>query len=222
MVVKKILARSGAVVALVLALSAVASAKPAPVTIRIEGRAHTLVPRTAVFAHGGVVRKGAHSCAAASGAGALNGVTHGHWSGQWFSGLGFEVYTILGETDKFTSTKSFWELFVNNVAATSGMCSVKLHPGEHLLFAAVPASGIEYPLGLTVPSHPVAGRSFNVRVVFYNARGKAKPLAGARVNGVLTNAHGVAKIGAAHTGRLVLKATHAGYIRYAVPVQVSP
>jgi len=74
---------------------------------------------------------------------------------------------------------------------------------------------------LTGP-YRIADYAFDVKVVSYNAKGKSKPLAGASVNGVHTNRHGVAQIVAKQSGRLLLKATHAGYIRDEVRVLVSP
>jgi hypothetical protein len=204
-----------------LALSSVALARQAPATIRIEGLNRTLLGATAVSTNGAAVRKGGHSCPGTSGAGALNRATRGHWSGKWFSGLGFEVFTVLGETDKFTTTNSYWELFVNNVAASVGMCGVHLRHGEQLLFAAVPANGIEYPLVLTAPRSALVGHPFTVRVTWINAKGKPKPLAGASVGGKHTNSHGIVHISPTHAGTLVLRTTKRGYIRTEAIVHVA-
>jgi hypothetical protein len=207
---------------------AVGSRGPA-VTVRIEGASRTLLPTTTVRPGTGVVRKDGHSCSRASGAGALNNATRGAWSGKWFSGLGFEVLKILGETDNFTTTRSYWDLFVNNVASQVGICSVKLHPGEQLLFAAVPAKGTVYPLRLNVLSQPVAGRAFRVRVVFYDAKRKPHPLAGATVTATgigreplpndritaKTGSGGVATLTEQRSGLIQLGAGKRGYVRAA-------
>jgi hypothetical protein len=219
---KKILALGGATVALAVAGTPALAAGTA-VTVRVEGLKRTLLAPKVVTPGSGVVRRNRHSCRASSGAGALQAATRGAWSGKWFSGLGFEVFKILGETDQFTTTKSYWELFVDNVAASSGICGVKLHRGEQLLFAAVPDTFAGYPLVLRAPAPATAGKPFTVKVDYVSPKGKLKPLARARVHAAglsaRTNGKGEARLTDKHAGTLTLRADHAGYIR-AAPVRV--
>ena len=144
---KKLLAGCGAVLALTLGSTALAAgARPSAstVTVRVEGLHRTLLNPTAVKTHAGsLTRFGAPTgkCPDHSAAGALDGATHHRWKGIWESSFGdYEVTSILGETHAFSS-KDFWEIFVNNVAAQTGACEIKLKPGERIVFAAVDLGG---------------------------------------------------------------------------------
>jgi hypothetical protein len=206
----------------VLAMGATASgalAAGTTVTVRVEGKNKTLLAAKSVTPHAGVVKKAGHSCTAASGAGALNVATHGAWSATWFSSLGFEVTKILGEADQFSTTHSYWEIFVGNVASQSGLCAIKLHRGEQILFAAVPATGTVFPLELTAPRSAAKGHAFTVTVKAFDAHGKAKALAGAKVNGATTNRQGRATI--TLTRSATLTAAKKGFIRAEAQVRVS-
>ena len=219
---KNVLALGGALV--VLAATASTAVAASTVTVRIEGKNKTLLAATPVTARTGAVKIGGHSCPAASGAGAVSRAVHGAWSGKWYS-FGFEAFKILGETDNFSTTHSYWELFVDNVASQSGICDVKLHRGEQILFAAVPATGTEYPLGIKAPGTAKVGHTFNVTVVAYDAKGTAKPLAGATVSVAghsgNTNSHGTVPLTPSHAGTFTLTATSKGYIRAETQVRVS-
>ena len=66
--------------------------------------------------------------------------------------------------------------------APAGICELKLHRGEQLLFAAVP--GKQAPCirsASSAPGQATVGHAFKVKVIWYNAKGKAKPLAGVQV-----------------------------------------
>ena len=235
---KKLLAVGGATLMLA-ALPAAAGATN--VTVRVEGHNKALLaPRTVHVRSGWITRYGAPrgKCPASSAQGALDAATSHRWRGTWTTQFGpeYEVTSILGETHSFSS-KYYWEIFTNNVAATAGGCEIKLHRGETLLFAAVPQSVVtQYPLGVSVPSRVIAGRPFDVKVVYYNAKGKARPLANAKVTlggisaepvphgGVTakTNAKGIARVTESHAGLMDVTASKAGsskvgYIR-AAPV----
>ena len=110
------------------------------VTVRIEGAKRTLLAATAVHTtRGWLTRGGAPkgACSAASAAGALRSRPRGRWSGSWESKYGdYFVTRILGDTEG--GKTSYWDLLVNNVAASTGACGVKLRNGDHLVFAAVP------------------------------------------------------------------------------------
>jgi hypothetical protein len=221
--------------ATVVALLAMPGVAVAAVTVRVEGVHRSLLAPTVVHVQSGyVTRYGAPygSCPARSAQGALNVATQHRWFGVWSTEFGpeYEITSILGEKHKFTS-KYFWEIFIDNVSASSGACELKLHSGEQFLFAAVPQTGKAYPTAIKAPQHVTAGQSFSVEVVRYNALGKPKPLAGADVSGgglsATTNSSGIATLTAPAAGTLVLHAHHAwsastAYVRAApVTVQVS-
>ena len=205
--------------------SAASAAAGTNVTVRIEGQSKTLLASTPAKTHGGSIRKN-HTpkgqCPATSAAGALDVATNHDWSGHYDKGLGLEITSILGETHKFSS-KYFWELFVNNVAANFGACQQTLHRGDKLLFAAVPQKGFEYPIVIRSPRRATVNHVFNVHVVYYNARGKAKALNHALVTvhgkSVRTKANGIVGIKWGSKGTIVITASRRGYIRPA-PVSV--
>lgn len=224
---KKFLALSGAVLAslLVLAPAAGASHDPAPVTIRIEGKTKTLLASTDVKTHSGSITVGGApkgACPAKSAQGALDVATDHKWSGKWYGKYDeYEIFTILGDHE--SGTKYFWEIFVNNVAATAGACEIKLKPGDRLLFAAVSVKGVAYPTALIAPSHAVANQPFKVKVVYYNAKGKAKPLAGAVVSvkghSAKTGSNGTITLTGDSAGTYSISESKSGYVR-AAPVTV--
>jgi hypothetical protein len=214
------------------AMAAAATAvTPTTATVRVEGLKRTLLPPKRVTTGSGWVTrysapKGA--CSDKTAQGALDVATKHRWGGTWDGNFGsYEVLSILGETHKFSS-KYYWELFANNVSATVGACELDLRRGEQLLFAAVPQTGSAYPTAVRAPTDAVVGVPFKVKVVWFNAKGKAKPLANTHVTGsavsTSTDGQGAATVTALHSGSLVLHAVHAwsartAYVR-AVPVTV--
>jgi hypothetical protein len=188
----------------------------AGVTVRVEGKQRTLLSQTAPLAGLSKVMRGGHSCAATSAAAALQLATHGSWSGPWSSKYSdFEVTKIKGETNNYSTTKSYWEVLVNNVPASTGICNLKLTGDANVVFAALGASekpGL--PLGIATAN------AHEIKVVAYSAKGTPSPLAGASVtiNGKSagkTNAQGV--VSTAGQGFIVVSKT--GYIRYEEEVQ---
>jgi Domain of unknown function (DUF4430) len=227
---KHLLALAGAILALVSVPSAVAvasSSAGSKVTVRVEGRTRTLLGPKATQAQSGWVTKGGAptgACSATSAAGALDVATRHRWSGTFSRSLqNYFITRILGEYE--SGKKVFWSIFINNVAATVGACGIHLHSGDKLLFAAVSSTSSRpaYPTALRGPSSATVGTSFKVQVVYFNASGKPRPVARARVTGsgvsALTNGHGFASIKATKAGTLVLRTSPAGYIR-AVPLRV--
>ncbi len=207
--------------------TALAGAAPAlavagtTLTVRVEGKNRTLLAPTKITTRSGwLTRNGAPkgACSAGSAAGALNVATRGSWGGKFEQSFGdYFITKILGD---FEGGKAyFWDIFVNNVSASTGACGVKLHRGDQLLFAAVPASGIAYPLGLSGPAQARVGGSATVKVVSFDAKGKAKPLAGARVTGAgagaRSNRQGLVHVHISHSGWLVLRASDHGFVRSA-------
>jgi hypothetical protein len=230
---KLLIALCGAALAVLAptASGALASGTGTKVSVRVEGLNKTLLAPKRVHApSSGSITKGgtpAGKCPATSAAGALDVATKHNWTGTYnakYSDL--EITKILGEAHSFSSS-NFWEIFVNNVAASTGVCGITLHKGDQLLFAAVPDKGTEYPLGDSVPKSVKVGHTLKIKVVGYDAAGKSKPLGSATVEigsaTVKTNTHGVARIKPTKTGKLVVQASKAGYIRAApVSVHVTP
>lgn len=202
------------------------AAAAAGVTVRVEGKSRTLLVQTAPLTGLTKVIRGDHLCAAQTGAAALQRATNGNWSGTWSSQYkDFEITKVKGETDNYSTTKSYWEVFVDDVPASTGICGLKLKGNENILFAAVgstekPGSPISI-LSATPPSGSTPG---SVKVVAYSAKGKASPLTGATVtvNGRragTTNAQGTASITTSATGKLDVVVSKTGYIRDEQEVQ---
>lgn len=208
-----IIALAGATVALAAGPSAALAAGPTSVSVRIEGSSRTLLQATTVHTHNGWITRGGtppKTCPATTAAGALDVATHHRWNGSYGS-YGLSVSSILGETHALSS-RQYWSIFVDNRYATAGVCGLKLHRGEKVLFAAVPDKGTEYPIVLTAPAH--SGSSFTVKASYYNAKGVAAPLAGVLVKGAgRTNARGLVTVTTHRRGTLTLTATKAGFIR---------
>jgi hypothetical protein len=224
--VKKLFALGGATIAVILAPSAALAAGGSKVTVRVEGVSKTLLAPSAVQTHAGWITKDGTprgKCPETSAAGALDVATHHRWGGSYETGAGLEITSIFGETHTFASNKYFWEIFVNNKAAAVGACEQKLHQGDQLLFAAVPQKGYAYPIAIRAPRNATAGHRFDVKVVWFNAKGRPKPLAGAVVSvhgkTVKTKGRGTVGITWSSPGTVVIHASRPGYVR-AVPVPV--
>ncbi len=252
--VKKLIAPCAATVAVVLATSAGAlAAAGTAVTVRIEGTKKTLLAARAIRTHAGWITTGGTpkgSCPDTSAAGALDVATDHKWGGTYSASIGgLEILSILGERHTFSSPY-YWEIFVNNRAASVGACEQALHRGDRLLFAAVSQKTIEYPTAIRAPRHAGVNHPFTVKVVWFNAKGIAKPLKGAQVTVsqhsvtpgevtasqhsgtpgkvtdsgqvVTTSSQGTVRIKSGSPGPLVIRADRPNYIRAApVLVQVS-
>jgi hypothetical protein len=192
------------------------------VTVRVEGKNRTLLSTTRVKTPTGSITKDgapAGACPASSAAGALDVATHHKWGAKFETSFNdYELTTILGETWKFTSP-NFWGVWIDNRFASTGICEIKLHPGDRLLFAADPAKHQEQPLGLSGPAKPKFGHPIDLKVVAFGNSGVGKPLAGARVHGsgisAQTNSKGIVRITAKGKGPLVFHADKPGFIRAA-------
>jgi hypothetical protein len=216
----RIIALGGASISFALTPAAALAAGPTTVTVRIEGKTRTLLAATTVSVPaGGSITKAGASCPASSAGGALNAATHHRW-GATNSSFGLELTSILGETHTFSSPY-YWSISVNDKYAQVGMCSLKLHKGDQLLFAAVPDTGTAYPIVISAPRHATVGHAFRLKVAYANAKGVDKPLAGASIDGHVTNRQGVATITASKPGTLRLTASHTGYIRAEATVTVA-
>jgi len=207
-----------------LAVSHAPRANGPEVTLRIEGVKKTLLaPERVRTSSGWITKYGAPrgKCPATSAQGALDMATHGHWKGTWYSQ--YNEYLITSIRGEKPSGNDFWEIFVNNRPSPKGACALKLHRGDQLLFADT--DGKHYPAALTAPERVTAGNSFTVRLLGFAAHGKSKPLAGIKITGngtqtIKTNSAGQATVTTQRSGKLVLGASPAGYIRTEAVVHV--
>jgi hypothetical protein len=221
---RSIVSCAGAVVAGAALLTGVSSALAAgnapKVSVRIEGANRTLLPAHVVRVptSGFLTRDGAPKgkCPADSAAGVLNEATHGRWGGTWSST--YDDYLITRIDGQYESgTKAYWEILVNDVAASSGACAIRPRAGEQLLFAVVPLSGTGYPLVIQSPTRVRRGSELRVKVDAVNGRGRRLPLSGVSVTDgpgrARTNAHGIAILRPRRAGTIIVRASRPGYIR---------
>jgi hypothetical protein len=219
-----------------LATLALAGAPPAlagaPVTVRVEGLNQTLLPATQVTtdAATSVVKDGntEHSCSGLTAAGALELATAGSWGGEWFESFhGYSVETILGETHAFepaAAANYFWSFWLDNKAASTGICEGELQAGQSILFfpecfsetGACPAP--PNPLGVSAPAVAQRGAPVTVTVTSYdNASGAASPAVGAAVTGggagATTDSAGHATLAFPQSGNVQLQVTAPGSVR---------
>lgn len=196
---------------LLLLPASAALGAPADVTLRVEGSAQTLVPKTALRTDIRTVNKDGvqgDDCTGTSAAGALEIGTAGDWGGTFFGpGLGYAVERVGAESHVFPDP-SFFSLWINNRSSAVGLCQAELQQGDDVLLfvdhcdpAPAPifcSNPPVQPLGLTGPAAAAPGVPFNVTVVAFGFDGTPAPEAGATVTGgiapVTTNADGVAVV----------------------------
>jgi len=225
------LALAGTMLALAAIAIVTASASAATVTVHVEGLNQTLLAPTEVATpSASVVKDGdkEHACAGGSAAGALEQATSGSWGGEWFNSFhGYSVETILGETLAFepeAAANYFWGYWLDNKAATGGICEGELSTGDSILFfpecfsevGACPVA--PNPLGIVAPASAERGAPFNVTVTSYaNASGAASPAVGATITGggssATTDANGLATLTLPQVGNVQLQATAPGSVR---------
>lgn len=216
-----------ALAALALLPSGALAAGPATVSVRVEGAAGTLLPRTTVTTTTTpVVKDGnpAHSCSGTSVAGALEKATGGSWGASWSDGLGYFVSSVKGEAPPDAS--SYFTLWVDERSSQTGICGTELQSGDRVLLfldrcdydaqAGGCANAPVLPLGLVAPDRAVRGKPFVVKVVRYAVDGAQAPVAGATVSGgeapVATGADGTAAV-IATGGAAALRAAKDGFAR---------
>jgi hypothetical protein len=97
-----------------------------------------------------------------------------------------------------------WYLKVNHRALSVGGDSAKIKAGDEVLWDLAPSYPYPNELSLTVPKAVNAGKPFNVKVVSYDEKGKAKPAAGVKVTGAsgLTKANGTTTVTLSKSGHL--------------------
>ncbi len=212
------------------ALAAPALAAPANVTVRVEGDAATLVPRTAVTTTPAPVGKpGSPTCSGTSALGALDRATGGDWTGTYDPG--FATYTLVavkGETHD-TATSSYWSFWINDTYSSTSVCGQELQEGDSVLLVpdcyAATCTPVS-PLRLTgVPATAAPGATVAVKVqelhqpVFPATETTVVPATGATVHAggatATAGADGVAQLTLAGSGPVAVQATKAGHTRSA-------
>ena len=108
------------------------------VSVSVKSLTKTLLPPTSVHGEKGWITKGATphgKCSGNSAAGALDAATHGKWTGKYYASVGgIFVTSILGVKP---TGSDYWSIYVNGKSASLGICAIKLHSGEKLLFKVI-------------------------------------------------------------------------------------
>jgi len=181
-----------------ITLCITSTAVAADVSVRVEGAADTVVPRTQVSTSPGVVNKDGvpgRDCTGTSAAGALERATGGDWDGTWYDSFAsYTVDRVKAETHDFSSG-SYWAFWVNGKAASTGICGAELSSGDEVLF--FPDCGTPDcagPLDLDVPARVSTGAPFRVTVnELLDGGANVQPAAGATVSvGAATYSTGAA------------------------------
>jgi hypothetical protein len=217
--VRRILVLGSALAALCLTSAGSAFAAKTAVALRIEGVSRTLLPTALVVPGTRSITKGgtpANVCPATTAAGALDVASFHDWDGT-YGQFGLSVTSILGESHPVSATsKYYWSIWVDDRYAPAGICGLKLHTGEDLLFAAVPDAGTAYPVILSVPQHATTGHPFKVKAFYYKGKQRTPAAHATVAAGSLhgtTNAQGIATLTPSRTGEIELQASGKGYIR---------
>jgi len=219
--------------------AAVAKSSGTPANIRVEGISKTLLAETTVLTRAASIDpdgKPADTCEGDTAAVALQDATHGHWTaGSYFSGLGYSVAGILGESYPFTSSY-YWSFWVNGKVASAGICGTALHRGEKLLFfpqcsqesaSACPQSMFDPAvLAIKAAAKVKVGKALAVNVsALANLTGKPSPGAGVKLGAggktVTTDASGKAKLKFIKAGRYKIVASAPNSVRDELTVKVS-
>lgn len=222
---------------LALALPANVSASQ-EVSVRVEGTAATLLPRTLIPAIGAAVVRDGNGCPGDSALAALDRATAGSWAGTWNAGFAdWEVTLIAGEMHSFAASE-YWGFFLNEASASLGVCGQKVQPGDRLLFAPAPSNFD--PIGVLalegVPAKVAPRAPFTVTVKRtatgypppdYMPVVETTPLAGAKIalpggGEATTSADGTATVTLDSPGPTSLHAVKQGDVRSAAePVCVT-
>ncbi len=217
------LALLGATATLGAGPAAALGSSSSTVTVRIEGASKTLLaPKAERVPGSGFITKGGTppgDCPAATAAGAFDLATGHDWSAKFYPGVqgGIFITSIFGEKP---TGNDYWTVFVDNRSSASGICKIKPHQGEQLLFAVT--NGSQKPLILKGPRRARIGKSITITAGSLGTQGF---LAAARVHvtgsgvSATTNGRGALRIPIAHTGTLVLHADGKGFIR-AAPLRI--
>jgi hypothetical protein len=228
---------TGAIAAGPAGKTAAPHAKGVSVNVRVEGMRKTLLNAVVDTRAQSIDPDGkpADTCEGVTAGAALQEATKGQWTaGSYFSGLGYPVVGIFGESYPFTSAY-YWSFWVDGKVASAGICTTALHPKERLLFfpqcskesAAECPDGLFDPAVLEVkgPARARTGKAIVIKVLSRaNLTGKPSPGAGVTVSGgghaVTTGASGTAKVRFAKAGRYRIVVSRQGAIRDELTVTV--
>jgi hypothetical protein len=221
--------------AVAMLLAAPAAAAPSNVTVRVEGEAATLLPRTQVATDTQpVLVDGANSCPGTSAGGALYKAVAGEVGGTW-GGLGFQLKTIRGEThDEVTDPSLYWSFWVNYEFQNQGLCATELQEGDDVLllvdcFSATGQCASRTPLRLSgVPATVTPGQTVTLKVDQFTTafdpgqnrtNTTAQPAAGATISAagqtVATDNSGTAQLTLTTPGAVSIAVTKPNYVRTA-------
>jgi hypothetical protein len=209
----------GAATALVFALAcSSAAAAPATVNLRVEGADATIFEGP-VRTDGHAIeqdRSGPQPCDGTNGGAnptpgptvtsALDDAVA--WDGTW--NAGFQDFLINRIGPDAASDTQFWGTALNWTPLEVGGCQAQVKNGDEVLWAYDLFSAEQY-LRLRGPRVVRKGKRFRVRVV--DAKDNDKPVRGAIVRGVRTNAKGLAAFRATKRGIVRLKATRRDALR---------
>lgn len=212
--------------ALLMSAPATFAADPFNASIRVEGKAKTLVKeRTVTLADAPIIKDGnpEHSCSGQAAIGALQAGTGGDWSGTWFEGLGYTADVIRG----VNPSPAYFELWVNYKLSSTGLCDSALEAGDDVLMfvqdcefdpALERCKSPVTPLGVRVAKTIKRGTVRTIKVVDYAPSGKTTPERGAAVfvNGNklgLTNRFGEIKVKGTKLGVATVYAKDKGHVR---------
>jgi hypothetical protein len=115
---------------------------------------------------------------------------------------------ICGVGASKVSGKASWYLKVNHKGATVGGDSVKLKPGDEVLWDLAPSYPYPNELALEAPDTALGGQSFQVTVYSYDEKGKRKPVSGATVTGASGPTDSAGKATVTLSAPAALVATH--------------
>lgn len=90
---------------------------------------------------------------------------------------------LCGIGSSLAKGKASWYLKINHKALQVGGEVATFHAGDEVLWDLAPSFPYPDELALTAPKAAKAGAPFTVKVVSYDEKGKAKPVAGAKVTG---------------------------------------
>ncbi len=97
-----------------------------------------------------------------------------------------------------------WYLKINHKALSVGGDSAKIKAGDEVLWELAPSYPYPDELSITVPKVVNAGKTFTVKVVSYDEKGRATPAGGVKVTGAseLTKANGKTTVTLSRSRRL--------------------
>lgn len=207
----------GALAAAGLVAPVAHAASPAKVHVRIEALGKTVVETTLTTTRAKVVKDGvaAHSCTGTSAAGALEQATSGKWTATWYDGLGYAVDTI-GSVKAPAAVSTYWALWVNGRASSTGVCDTELQKGDEVLEFLCAATAdfsscVNLPLALEV--RRVHLGTVALKVVRLHGDGTSEPVVGATIRGgtkVVTSGRGGRAVVTLDSPGGALRATHPG------------